>query len=62
MIIALFTCMTLGYLLALAFIATHLRLTVNILEAALEHRNPLDPANDKLDQADRTLNNSSWDE
>lgn len=62
MIIALFTCMTLGYLLALAFIATHLRLTINILEAALEHRDPLDPVNNKLDQADRTLNNSSWDE
>ena len=62
MIIALLTCMTLGYLLALAFIATHLRLTVNILEAALEHRDPLDPVNDKPDQADRTLNSSSWDE
>ncbi|KAH9894234.1 hypothetical protein C8Q73DRAFT_790796 [Cubamyces lactineus] len=62
MIIALFTCMTLGYLLALAFIATHLRLSINILEIALEHRDPLDPVNDKLDQADRTLNNSSWDD
>ena len=61
MIIALLTCMTLGYLLALAFIATHLRLTADILETALEHRDPLDPANDKLDQSDPTRNSTSWD-
>ncbi|CDO68989.1 hypothetical protein BN946_scf184762.g5 [Trametes cinnabarina] len=61
MIVAILTCMLITHILILVFLATHICLTVDVLKHALEHCDPLDPANDSINKGNTTPNNSAWD-